>query len=507
MADEDEPQRFTIDTVEKLDAWTGDIDKWNAWRARSRGDSVVALDPKRAVHPVLQGDAAMALWRKGRNEWNAWVQRNPRADVEFRDQKFGAATASSTDGAHIDFSRFKFPDGDVSFQHLYYDEAVGEYYIRGSNFGEGFVDFSNSDFGSGTVDFSHAVFGADSVDFSYACFGPGNVAFRGVNFGDDRLSFRGAIFGKGDIDFTRAEFGDGDIIFDDAVLSDGDADFRWTSYGKGSASFANTTFAGLARFTNLRGVADTSVFSFDGCSFGRLFTFSCDGRLGGPIDLRRTSLKHDVVVQDIQCGFELEARPNWRSILKSYGTGMPHGAEPNSPWIGRAMDPEDSQRFRKLKELAVGNRNHAKALEFHAQEIRSQRGHGTTKLQDFAQFLYWVASDYGRSVKRPFVWLIALWFSFAGLYWQSRTAFSEFPAKALSEVIGLTRDFGTVLGYSGSNMLAFIPTGGTARQQGIELLYGGQVPDWVLLMAGVQSILAVILLFLLGLGLRNMFRV
>ncbi|MEO1649298.1 MAG: hypothetical protein AAFR32_10845, partial [Pseudomonadota bacterium] len=88
MADEIEPQRFIIDTEEKLAIWTGDIGAWNA-EGEARGWKYFEpLDPGTPVHPMLFGEAAMALWRAGREEWNAWVERNPKADVDFGEQKF-----------------------------------------------------------------------------------------------------------------------------------------------------------------------------------------------------------------------------------------------------------------------------------------------------------------------------------------------------------------------------------------------------------------------------------
>ncbi len=201
--------------------------------------------------------------------------------------------------------------------------------------------------------------------------------------------------------------------------------------------------------------------------------------MGCPLDLRRTCLKHDVVVHDINCEFRVER-------IRNVVFGAP-----------LADDPEDSQRFRKLKELAIANRNHAKALEFHVQEIRSKRGHETNWLQDIAQFVFWALGDYGRSWLRPALWIVTSWFTFAALFW----------AFATKE----TATFSAGLALSGSNLLAFVPTGRTARAQGEQLLFGSReadlVPGWALGLSAAESILAVILLFLLGLGLRNMFRV
>ncbi|MGJ8598259.1 pentapeptide repeat-containing protein, partial [Sulfitobacter sp.] len=343
----------------------------------------------------------------------------------------------------------------------------------------------------------NASFGKGDLNFFGANFGKGDADFYAANFGEGDVNFYGANFEEGNVDFFDANFEEGNVDFDNANLGKGNLDFRFASFGHSKISFVNCACDGMAQFTDLEELEDCTQFSFEGCSFAKLFTFSYDGRMGGPLDLRRTSLSHDVVVNDVKCDFGMERRPSWKAILHAYWTGMPHGAEPYSPWLNRAEDEEDSQRFRKLKELAVANRNHAKALEFHAQEIRAQRGHGTKWWQDLAQFVYWGLSDYGRSVLRPMAALIAAWLSFAAIYF----AITKNAAAS----------FGTALTYSGSHMLSFIPTGRTARSQGEAILFGdGEnvfVPDWVLGIGAVESVLSVVLLFLFGLGLRNMFRV
>ena len=96
---------------------------------------------------------------------------------------------------------------------------------------------------------------------------------------------------------------------------------------------------------------------------------------------------------------------------------------------------------------------------------------------------------------RPFAALGVTLVAFAGIFYAFRTEESA--------------SFWTALTYSMSHLLAFIPSGRTARTQGEELLFGADTPtpEWAIGVGGLESIFAVILLFLLGLGLRNMFRV
>ena len=69
---------------------------------------------------VLAGQDAIDLWRQGRDAWNAWIAKNPEADINF---------------SGVDFSKY----GDVSF--------------AGFRFPEGKKDFFETIFGDGDVSF------------------------------------------------------------------------------------------------------------------------------------------------------------------------------------------------------------------------------------------------------------------------------------------------------------------------------------------------------------------
>jgi hypothetical protein len=38
---------------------------------------------------MLNGHEALALWRKGKDPWNLWVEENPVAGVDFSNINFG----------------------------------------------------------------------------------------------------------------------------------------------------------------------------------------------------------------------------------------------------------------------------------------------------------------------------------------------------------------------------------------------------------------------------------
>lgn len=510
MAEQDEPQRLIIDSVAKLDAWNGDVAAWNEWGAEHGGEDFEPLDPDQPVFPVLRGGTAAILWRKGRDEWHQWVDANPRADIDFSTQTFNEKEV-------VDFRDFHFPEGLVSFQKCRFERGLVDF--TGADFGKGDVNFNRSAFSARNVVFHETTFGEGQVSFAQIYGSHANFNFSGANFGDGDFHFFGSEFRHNNIDFTEATFGLGTVDCSDVTFGIGTLDFTETDMGKGDVNFSGSNFAEKyvifqetqfhggdvdfsncefgkpARFDGLSGMEKLTKFSFEGTACEKLFTFSHDGRMGCPLDLRRTKLAHNPVLHDVHCTYRKAPKPGWLSRTCQSLFGRPLGKEPAFPWLPPAADREDSQRFRRLKEIANTNRNHAKALEFHILEMRSKRGWETSPIQDCLQFFYWLLGNYGKSVTRPIIGLFASLLAFATIFHAFRTQ----PDAT----------FSTAFNYSLSHTLAFIPTGRTARTQGEELLFGvnSPTPNWAIGLGALESILAVILLFLLGLGLRNLYRV
>ena len=53
---------------------------------------------------VLKGQDAIDLWQQGADAWNAWVEKNPIADIDFSEVDFSKY-------ADVSFARFRFPNG------------------------------------------------------------------------------------------------------------------------------------------------------------------------------------------------------------------------------------------------------------------------------------------------------------------------------------------------------------------------------------------------------------
>lgn len=430
------------------------------------------MSKEQKPHDFLIGEDALNLWQQGKEAWNDWVKNHPNADVSFDGQTF--YPSGSPAGGKIRFDGYKFPNGNVSFQR--------------TNFGSSRVSFVETDFGDGDVSFIKLHIQGDII-FSNAKFGEGDKTFFDVQFEGYNAHFDSVEFGRGKVKFSRVDFvncnvnfmhskfAGVDLLFSRNTLSGRYLIFSEASFGNGSVSFFNCTFDGPLHFDNLQSVENLRTMSFEGCAINKIFSLSADMQFGCPLDLRRTKIAHQMVLNDIHCEF----RKVWK-----WGRILPYLAE----------DKIDSQRFRRLKELALSNRNYAKALEFYVSEIQCRRGHESRWWQDIAQFLFWALADYGRSIFRPIIAMIASLILFAVIFLDQRQVFRS----------GSEENIATAITYSAGQMFAFLPVGRTARSQGELYLFGDHTPNLVIAVGALESMISIVLLFLLGMGLRNLFR-
>ena len=152
-----------------------------------------------------------------------------------------------------------------------------------------------------------------------------------------------------------------------------------------------------------------------------------------------------------------------------------------------------------IKEIAENNRDYPRALQYKILEMQAARWHKTNSIGPLTlEFFFWLTSDYGQSVARPIMGLFALWLAFAGFY----TGLSN---TACSMCIG--DKISSALTFSAGQMLPFVPSAREARLGWEKVLFlGDRLPGCIYALTFTQSIMAVGLLFLLGLALRNRFK-
>jgi hypothetical protein len=165
--------------------------------------------------------------------------------------------------------------------------------------------------------------------------------------------------------------------------------------------------------------------------------------------------------------------------------------------------------YRRLKKFAIDAQDHESELNLFALETKAQRGHHLKWarppdwLQLILSHLYGLASDYGRSVLRP---LVALALTFLLAAWQFALLAGKLGAPWRWTESAWVAAFVNLLPFAGQSTIGrqVMETGicpqvnGLSNPHCLARLYG---------IGAIEGVVAVVFLFLLVLGLRNLFRI
>lgn len=399
---------------------------------------------------TLSGENAINLYLQGSEIWNKWVKDNPDANVYF---------------ASVDFSKFQ-------------QDEVYSANFKGFCFPGGVIDFSDAIFGSGLVSFTGASFNGVAVLFNNTDFGSGDVNFYFTKFFRASVSFHSAKFGPGDVSFNEAMFG-GTINFSNITIEDGNLSFYGAYFDATILNFSFMTINGGFNFLYAKNTENIREISFKYSNFNGYCEIT-NSSFGCVVDLTQTKMANHVSLEGLVC--ELIEVSHYKFLKKTF-------------------DKDDISRFRRLKELAENNKDHELALDFHAKEMRSKRFHeNTTYTGLFLDYSFDLLSNYGRSELRPFIALVVIWFLFALLYLLiSPIATVGFDGYCLK--------LGEALSFSGGQSIPIIPSSKLARDEGIDILFSGNLTPFIHLLTFSQSLISFTLFFLIGLALRNRFRI
>ena len=445
---------------------------------------------------ILAGDDAYNLYLKGKDKWNKWARDNHGWHVDFSGRTFpgesnfsgfifpGGVNFSKAQFSGLgEFSEAQF-SGEADFSKAQFSKSA---YFIGAKFWEeaGFIEaqfseranFSEVQF-SGPGEFREAQFSGEA-DFNKAQFSglgefreaqfSGEANFRiaqfsvGANFSEVQFSksadFSEVQFSKS-ADFSKTQFS-GETDFIGAQFSEG-AYFIGAKFW-GTVDFGSTEFLSVAYFLGSKFFDERSAPSFKLAEFRALnidqTKFNC-----AP-DLRQTTFHQGISMHDTQVSFQTKK-------------------ESRKP--GHASDKEDSERYRRLKDLAITAKDHDREQMFFAYELKSKRYYETTGFKLAPNLLYDWLSDYGRSLTRPVIGLVGVWAIFSAIY------YPLLKCTGISPFLFSSSQIAPFLGGSSIFSKAFLKA---------ESLGG-----WILTFAFVENILGVLFLFLIGLALRNRFK-
>lgn len=536
----DSPQgkRNILEGESALELWRKGAEAWNAWinnnpdwyinfsdidfSGEHDKDGMLSF----AAYDFGEGDVSFARTSFGEGNVTFFRAKFKGNEISFREANFGEG--------QIDFLGAEFGNSNVSFFHTTFRSeevsflgasfGTGSIDFHGTDFGNSGVTFAGIDFGAGYVDFNEAIFGSGDVNFTHVVFGEGEVQFIDTTFGNCDVDFDGARFEQCNLDFSRAKFGDGFLNFNGATFDGGWVDFSETDFGTGLIDFTKSQFSeGDLIFTKARfgdgalvfnrvtapalffnpetfqssrieaqglTVTKLAIFALPECAntlrsfdlFGSSFDgpLFLTGKLNIIPDLRATRSSNQVELSGLEV--KLHGPSGKKKFLRCFSA--------------ISKDRKVSERLRRLKEIAESNKDHQAALRFAADENRARRWTETSWLGSGLDLAFSGLSNYGQSILRPFLWLGFFFALGVILYFASAT----------EKCLGWLTTLKQSALLSISNSLAFLPQSRDLRTATLGRLYSGGADFWVDSIMIGQGALSFIFLFLIGLGLRNRFR-
>lgn len=502
----------------------------------------------------------LALARQGKDAWNAWRKESPGEPADFSGADF-----TLDENKEINFTGLKFGE-KANFRGAKFGEGV-DFQVATFGYGASFdcatfgrrARFEGATFGDeasflrATFDdrarFTGATFG-DGAHFVGATFGERaffedakfrhQAHFMGATFGD-KAHFVGTTFGD-EVDFMGAVFGGG-AFFGGAAFR-GWALFEGTTFRPG-AFFEDTTFSGNVYFNsigeheledlrnwisrpldavakkrfegNWNAISRTpdvmEAISFAGVRFRGHASFA--GRnFRGPVDFAHAYFDQPP---------DFSATGGWERLSLT-GTRFGFSGEIRfQPGTRRAFrrqvrfwttNPDVATQLRQLRGIANEIRAVDAERDLFILERMAERGvlwkswwqrgwrwrlFGWLRpdwwqplIATALMFLYRTLSDCGRSVVLPIMWLCVANFGF--YLWYARLVPKPVPEALLNLTV--------------SSMLPFGVLARPALDDAVKMLFDtSTVTAAVQAVAAGQGLINLVLLFLLGLALRNHFRV
>lgn len=441
----------------------------------------------------------------GKDAWNKWA----RANMKEYDEEGNVVK----EGAEVDFARNHFLNHPISFEGFWFPGNInflGSTFNIIANFENaqffGFTDFTNTNFNQ-NAKFNLAIFHGEG-NFWEAHFKQGSdfrqVKFKGhANFMNTvfeqeagfifstfskGVMFQGVLFKKTAL-FVASEFGKDSNFVNTIFLGTADfrsckfmdnvnyrrANFKWPTY------FSDSTFNGFADFTDIsfeeRFECNGSFFhkyaKFEGSVFKAPLSFEKTTFLFVP-DFRRTIISSHFTFHKIKINFWNHTAPKYKVFKMT-------------------EDEDAADKLRRLKELAISAKDHERELSFFSDEIRAKRFHEGGFWKTLTGYFYEWFSFFGRSIFRPSLWLLVIWTGSWSLFLK---ASESGPAY-----------FWEGMKLSSASIVPFLGASKTALESSKKALFPDDHAGWVDGIMFAEGLLGLIFIFLIGLALRNRFRI
>jgi hypothetical protein len=363
---------------------------------------------------------------------------------------------------------------------------------------DGMADLRKKFRGRGGGEWPEGLINFSKTAFTRAVICNGLWFAQHVNFGDTTFS-RGAVFDSatfaGSAEFSSATFSRG-AVFGSATFA-GDAEFDSATFS-GAAWFDNATFSGSANFSS---ATFSREAGFDSATFSGFANFS-SATFSGSAEFSSATFSNVVRFENAKfqsstsfAGAEfVKSPPKFHGATLHEGTQW-HGVE----WPKKLPNREEAQQhvynYERLKQEMERLKKHEDELIFFAREMRAKRiVDGEWSAAGLLNWAYDAFSAYGRSVARP-----ALGFAVTLLL--GAVPIALWMGGARPDCFWLHK-LKNALWMSTANMLAPL----NFRKDFFDADMLAALPFWMKLLSSGQTILGPFFLFLIGLALRNRFR-
>ncbi|WP_028796127.1 pentapeptide repeat-containing protein [Thalassobaculum salexigens] len=280
----------------------------------------------------------------------------------------------------------------------------------------------------------------------------------------------------------------------------GDAIFGGTTFMT-DASFREATFTADADFGAAKFLAEAYFIKATMKSIWRM----SQARIVGTLDAQTADINGHALFAEI----DFQIPPDLTSTSFSQPPSF-LGSTFRYPcsirvW-GKCDIPDGEARFRRLKQLAADTHDHELELRLFALETKAKRFH-TLKLADprhwpglVLNFAYGWFSDFGQSVLRPLGWLLLTVGLAFSTFWSAAPAATSLWVSAVATGVNVVPFAGQVVLGREIMTKGLCPTPETdvGHLDCLTTLYT---------ISAVEGVFGLIFLFLIGLGLRNRFRI
>ncbi len=162
--------------------------------------------------------------------------------------------------------------------------------------------------------------------------------------------------------------------------------------------------------------------------------------------------------------------------------------------LGSKYNSEDLENLIRLRELAESNNDNTLARRIHADEMLVKRWQKGNRLKAPIDILFSFFSNYGDSFNRPTLGLVFFHTLFASVY--------TFNYRAEATLGNWVTD----LALSSSNIFPFLGSTKLTQKKWIEGFDADLLTNNFYIIMNAHSFISFVFLFLIGLGLRNTFR-